>query len=306
VNRLGLRGPDVRLEDAGLKILCVGGSTTECLYITDEKSWPWRLEDKLTESLGRPVFVGNAGRSGHFTLHHDYLLRHYAPVAKFDWVVVLCGINDMGPLLRDNYEDRRRDVPHETLIGWSPIYYRNLAICRAISRLWEMRKSEKIESVVEDAGGAWIAEDRQKRRRALQARTISALPAKMDEAIARYSRDLRRVIAACRQRGVKLVMMTQPTLWTEKMPPELEALLLIHSPDGAYTPGTLSRMMERYNQALRDVCSVDKVDCIDLARLLAKDTSVFYDDCHFNVEGCETVATIVARFFDSKLGSRGG
>jgi hypothetical protein len=65
-------------------------------------------------------------------------------------------------------------------------------------------------------------------------------------------------------------------------------------------------MMERYNQALRDVCSVDKVDSIDLARLLAKDTSVFYDDCHFNVQGCETVATIVARFLVQKLESRGG
>jgi hypothetical protein len=252
------------------------------------------------------VFVGNAGRSGHFLLHHEYLLRHYAPAAKFDWVVVLCGINDMSTLLRDNYEERSREVAHETLLGLSPVYYRNSAICRAIARWWVIRKNDKIERVVQDAGGRWIAEYRQKRRRALQARTIVDLPARFDDAIARYSRDLRRVIAACRQRGVKLVMMTQPTLWAEKMSPELEALLLTHSPDGAYTPGALARMMERYNQALRDVCAVDKVDCIDLARLLAKDTSVLYDNCHFNVQGCETVATIVARFFVHKLESRGG
>ena len=51
VNRYGLRGPDTILEDNDLNILCVGGSTTECLYVSDESTWPWRLQNKLEVEL---------------------------------------------------------------------------------------------------------------------------------------------------------------------------------------------------------------------------------------------------------------
>src|SRR5216117_3122803 len=41
VNSLGLRGPEVDLDKVELRILCVGGSTTESLFVTDKLSWPW-------------------------------------------------------------------------------------------------------------------------------------------------------------------------------------------------------------------------------------------------------------------------
>jgi len=89
VNSLGLRGPEVDLNKVDLRILCIGGSTTESLFVTDKLSWPWSLQNQLSQRLGKRVFVGNAGRSGHFTLHHEHLLKNYALASKFDWVIVL-------------------------------------------------------------------------------------------------------------------------------------------------------------------------------------------------------------------------
>src|SRR5262249_40549234 len=96
VNSLGLRGPEMDFHNAAVRILCAGGGTTECMYVPDEQSWPWALQDRLAERLGRSVFVGNAGARGFATVNVDYLLRAYADdrIPEFVWVVVLCGIDD--------------------------------------------------------------------------------------------------------------------------------------------------------------------------------------------------------------------
>jgi len=119
----------------------------------------------------------------------------------------------------------------------------------------------------------------------------------LDVAIERYRRDLTDLIAASRERGVKILLMTQPTLYSEGLSPDLDALLWASCDDGAYTPTVLAQVMERYNQVLREVCHDEEVDLIDLAVLLPHDTTVFYDDCHFNISGCEKVASIVFEFF---------
>jgi len=36
---------------------------------------------------------------------------------------------------------------------------------------------------------------------------------------------------------------------------------------------------------------------LDLASLLQKDTTVFYDDVHFNESGAEKVSNIIAQYF---------
>src|SRR5688500_3310802 len=104
VSSLGLRGPEVNLAAVDTRILTVGGSTTECLYVTDKRSWPWQLQERLSHALNRSVFVGNAGKSGLLTIHHDYLLKNYPLANKFEWVIVLAGINDLGSLLRGSYD----------------------------------------------------------------------------------------------------------------------------------------------------------------------------------------------------------
>ena len=60
-------------------------------------------------------------------------------------------------------------------------------------------------------------------------------------------------------------------------------------------------LVDAYNRAMIEVCRDEGVDCIDLASLLPKDTSVFYDDFHFNIPGCEKIANILTRYFGDRL-----
>ena len=297
VNRLGLRGPEIDIERARLRILAVGGSATECLYVTDDKTWPWRLQDRLSESLGTPVFVGNAGRDGHFSLHHEYLLRHYPLADRFEWVIVLAGINDLGRLLRNDYQERSYRVPEETLLGGTNLpYYRGSVLYRMLAVRFQG------DAVVQDPEGRWIAQQREIRRRALSRGAVSEPPEGLAEALANYRQNLRKIIAVCRSRQQKVLMLTQPTLYGKNMPEDLRKILWAHvNEQTVYTEDTLALLTDAYNRAMLEVCASEGVDCIDLASRLPRDTTVFYDDCHFNVSGCEKVADLLHAFFLDRL-----
>jgi hypothetical protein len=68
-----------------------------------------------------------------------------------------------------------------------------------------------------------------------------------------------------------------------------------------FTSAVMCSVMNRYNQATIDVCREENVDCIDLAGMLPKDTTIFYDHCHFNISGCERVAEILADYSAERL-----
>ena len=308
VNRRGVRAPDIWPESPRDRIICVGGSTTECRYVTDEKSWPWRLGDRLTEKTGRRILVANAGRSGQFSLHHLHQLRHYALADDFGTVIVLCGINDAGTLLRGNYEERAAAVPEEALV--SPlregVYYRYSFILERLNAVLRpgvpLSPKPRSHSIQQDLTGAWYAAVRRKRQRLLEANRITSVPQGIAESLDIYRENLAAIAELCKDRGQRLVLLTQPTLYHEDMSDDLVSLLWEHTDDGAYSHEVLAEVLVAYNSSLRDVCREYGVLCVDLAAVLEKDTSVFYDDCHFNISGCEKAAAVLTDVLAAELG----
>ncbi len=96
INSRGLRGdePD---PSARYRILVLGGSTAECLYLDQEETWPALVQGLLRErapALG--VQVENAGVSGRDTRDHVVQARHLLPqLPDLDCVLLLCGVNDL-------------------------------------------------------------------------------------------------------------------------------------------------------------------------------------------------------------------
>lgn len=303
VNSLGVRGPEVRLADQDLRILCVGGSTTECMYIPDKLSWPWALQDKLAERLDKKVFVGNAGAGGHNTLHHEYQLRNYDLVPQFEWVVVLCGYNDMAGDPEYMSKLKIGEMALTPTTG-KQAYYRQSALVRLLRRVFVLKTQPHV--VIQDEEGRWIEEDRKRRQEHLAMNTVREPPEDFPEHLAFYRGNLKKIIQTCRARNVNLVMLTQPVLYFKDMPPELDRLLWMFGEGfGASTSDCLERQMNAFNTVMRQVCKEEGVDCIDLATLLPKDTTVFYDDCHFNISGCTKIADILTDFFVAKFAPAG-
>lgn len=299
VNKYGVRAPDWEPQTANSRILCVGGSSVECLYNSDSLSWPWKLGEKLSVQ-GKKVYVANAGKSGLITAHHEFLLRNYKHIGMFETVIVMCGVNDAGAMFWNNYAERIQTLALDAMSSNSPTgpYYRNIALTQTLRGILTRRG---LVSATQDATGDWINARRAERKAALARNTIKSLPATIQEALERYRRDVGRVIAVCRKNGQRLILLTQPTIYSADMTPETEALLWGCTSEGAYTPSVQAEVMNAFNLALIETAKEEKIECYDLASQVPHDAAAFYDDCHFNTGGCEQVASLVADYLQTHV-----
>jgi lysophospholipase L1-like esterase len=300
VNTWGVRGPEPDVSREAVRILCVGGSATECLYVTDERTWPMRLADRLRARGGNvgTCEVHNAGRSGHMALHHAHLVEHYQGMGRFDLVVAMVGVNDLGAALHEDRAQREARVAGEALfyrVRPHEPSHRRLALWRWLESAFDVGIPLANGQILQDPQGHWIAGKRASRQRMLRERPRNAPPPSWQQDLSAYRSAIARLIRAARDRGVPLVLVTQPTLWRDGLSPELEALLWEQTNDAAYTATALADMMAAYNDALLDVADREGVPTIRLAGRLPADETVFYDDCHFNDSGCEKVADLLTQ-----------
>ena len=95
-NSLGFRGdeppPDL---DRCLSIVAVGGSTTICFELADNKTWVYVLGEKLKNNFHR-LWINNAGLAGHSTFGHIILMENFIVKLRPKVVIFLVGINDVG------------------------------------------------------------------------------------------------------------------------------------------------------------------------------------------------------------------
>jgi lysophospholipase L1-like esterase len=95
-NSLGFRGPEPPAEFArALTIVTVGGSTTECFDLAEDKTWPHDLGVNLKRNF-KDLWLNNAGLSGNSTFGHYILMQDYLVKLRPKVVIFLVGINDLG------------------------------------------------------------------------------------------------------------------------------------------------------------------------------------------------------------------
>ncbi|HEX9940404.1 MAG TPA: GDSL-type esterase/lipase family protein [Thermoanaerobaculia bacterium] len=308
INSLGLRGDE--LSDArDVRILALGGSTTECLYLDQTEAWPHLLQERL----GPRVWVGNAGRSGRNTRHHRLQAEKLLDqLPSLDAVIVLVGVNDLSirlsrdtawapvdfaspeevdPLIQEAFEIR----PPQFAAG---AFYKRTALHQALKKLGRRLRTG---GATQDPSGRKYQVWRQHRREAPAMR--DRLP-DLAPALAEYAENLRAIARSAAQHGVRIVFVTQPVLWRDDLPQDLQRLLWMggvgrFQEEGGheyYSVSALAAGMDAYNRTLLATCrEIPGAVCVDLASLLPRDTTVFYDDVHFNEAGSRRVAGILAQ-----------
>jgi lysophospholipase L1-like esterase len=316
VNSRGFRGDEIGAQHKFLAV-AVGGSTTECLVLDQERSWPYRLQRLLNERRGNAeAWVGNVGRSGIGTREHLMQLPWiFSSLPRVDLLIVLTGGND---LLRRLGEDdaydpdflSRPDAESRLISRAFSVYPRRRDAAMPLykkTELWARLSwlKSSIERAlwphqVQDAAGKVYV---QWRRNRAQATAIRERLPDMGAALAEYSRNLSRIIDTAQGRGARLLFLTQPALWRKDLAAELRSLLWLGGVGDFQNPKVrteyysveaLAEGMRLYNDALRELCASRGVECFDLASRLSPDTSVFYDDLHFNDAGSERVAGLLA------------
>ena len=318
INSIGLRGDELTSSHT-YRILAIGGSTTECLYLDQLKAWPYLLQAALNDgTYSGKVWVGNAGMSGRTTRHHLVAMQ-YLPIEKMriDTIIFLIGINDFQEYLAASHLPSKsaEQLLDETFRGGlrhskpDAAFFRRTAIWRLLRSVKTGLLQKANRYKVHDKSGnvSWENGDqplfpyktwREHRRRASEIRT--ELP-DITPGLKDYADNINRLITIANQKSVRLIFMTQPTMWRSDLPDDLKALLWFGGVGDFqneigkpyYSVEALANGMKQYNDVLLTICRQRGIECIDLS-YLPKDTTVFYDDVHFNESGALKISRVIA------------
>ncbi len=316
INALGTRGP-LPSPDDDLRILALGGSTTECFVLSLEESWPFRVGQLLGGAAGRKVWVGNIGRAGRHSRQHYFDAKYVVPeLGRAHLALLMIGINDQFNRMVQGEAFETQDVlaldregsymstalhVGEAQGGW--LARRHLARRgrRALEWLKLLSPREReIRWMLSQTLPDFYVNGRA--MRAARGATIETLPP-MQEPIAEFERNLGLIIARLREHGTEPVLITQPSMWRDDLTGEEAGLLWLGSADGwppnrdagaYYSVGAMAAMLRLYNDALRNIARSEGISLIDLAVLVTPDTTTFYDDVHFNESGAERAARVIA------------
>jgi len=315
INAIGTRGPLLRSDDQ-VRILAIGGSTTECFVLSLEESWPWLLGRTLGERTGKRVWVGNIGRAGRTSRQHYFDAKYVAPqFGTVDVAVLLVGINDLFNRMIQGEAFDAGDVVKldaggeylETALQVSDIedgWFARLQLVRRGRRALEAMKllspkEREVRRLLSQTLPDYYLWSRE--QRALRGSTLDGIPP-MEEAIAEYGRNLSLIVDLLRARGTVPVLVTQPALWRDNLSERETGLLWIGSADGwppnrtggpYYSVRAMAAMLAMYNDALRRIGAEKKVEVVDLAAGVPADLDTFYDDVHFNESGARRVAAAI-------------
>lgn len=285
-NSIGFRGPEMpkHLEQY-LSILTVGGSTTECHFLSDGKTWPDKLRENLSGSF-RDLWLNNAGFDGHSTFGHQVLLNDYLIQIKPKVILFFVGINDVEndqPSFHDklNIKGAYPDFKHYIFTN-SEVLSLGLNLVRG----WRAQKFNNTthnQLNLKESAVIEIPESEIKRRLALQTTYLK-----------KFEQRLVELIDTCKQYNILPVFMTQPNLIgvgkDSLTGADLEKIDL-----GDHLNGKLAwQMLELYNTVTKNTCSQRNVPVIDLANLMPKSSKYYYDIYHYTNEGAEKVAALVS------------
>lgn len=295
LNELGFRGnPKPSHFDSVITIITVGGSTTACSFLSDHKTWPYLLGERLDQQQGN-IWVNNAGMDGHSTFGHQVLLQDHLLRLKPKIVLFLIGVNDvengkptyMEQLARkDRYNNLRYFLSNN-----SEVYN----LCLTLWRQWRAKKLAVTGSGLEDLTSLPAVQVSDK---ALSARLQDQIPF-----IQGYRQRVLQLIDTCLRHHIIPVMVTQPCrggIGTDSVTKvNLETVK-----DWLGNGKSSWTILQLYNDELRKICKEKDVFLIDLAAALPKNSLYFYDHIHFTNEGAARVAEILSDTLGPYLQSR--
>ena len=265
------------------RLFFVGASTTENIAVSDEESFPQRVEVALNAAQReRSVRAVNTGIAGNTIADSFSLIAHRVTALEPDLIVLMHAINDMRASCSSAFD---------------PTHYRDRQPPRA-PRLGEVfQEHSKLLRLIELTRRRLGAASREDRYRALAAETPYSEGVDPTQGVAYFRRYLEMCADVCARAGVPLALMTQPSLYKEGLSEaERQALWMGYMNHGELnlSPAALQAGMARYNAEIRAVARERGLLLIDLERALPKDLEHLYDDCHYTAQGNARIADTIS------------
>lgn len=282
-NSWGFRGEEWNPESDRLKILFVGGSTTECYYSDDKNTWT----SLYAGHLGKDFLVNNAGLNGHSTFGHITLLSEYIRDLKPDYVFFLAGINDVAVSENGSnaFDTKLSGGNLEGFIIRLEEKSRLLNLLHSFYRSYQARKMDLADNL------QWNLKDKESKYRYSEEEK-QGIFRKHEEAQVAYTGRLKKLITICRSVNSTPVFITQPLLFGTGVDPSTE-VDLGRFPIYGLTGEEYAQKLNYYNETMKKTGAENGVAVVDLARYLPHDSRYYTDDMHFSDAGAVKIAQIL-------------
>jgi lysophospholipase L1-like esterase len=305
-NSLGFRGPELPKQRDTIKIICVGGSTTQCLYLSEGKTWPDQLAGRL-QHQSRAVWVNNAGIDGHSTFGHLLLVAHVRSLQP-DYLIFYVGINDVERVDLNDYDRAAIRSLGEGDAGFGKSFYLSLIGRSELVAVFDVlrrhhmakRRGLSHRSSVDHSGlenVELLQLTDEARRERLGSLNRSALNA--------FRQRLNELVRQTHAMGAIPILVTQPALFGGGIDP-ITGIDLCKVRMGEEDGFVAWSKLEAYNEITRTVGHESKSLVIDMARELPKSSEYFYDLIHNNNAGASLIADLMAPHLMDKIGAKGG
>jgi len=271
VNSLGFRGEE-KPKSTSYSIITVGGSTTECSMLDDEKTWTAVLGKKLKE-LKSDIWINNAGLDGATTYGHNILMDDYILKLKPDMVLFLIGVNDRGKSDFSKEDailiDRRESIIKKII--------KKSEVANLSNNLYMMYKTHQVN--IGHKAGSKTLRDTKNDEYIVDTVFLKKIKTEHQKSLDAYRGRVDKLAKKSISKGIKPVFITQP---------------LIYGGEGW-------AIMELYNEEVRKYCLQNNLLCIDLANLLPKKAVYYYDEIHYTNKGAEEVGRIIYENLKNQL-----
>ena len=287
-NSLGFRGPEPPADWASrLTILTIGGSTTECTFLSDGRTWTDQLARRVT-ALRDDSWVNNAGLDGQSTFGHAVLLRQFVGTLHPSLALFLIGTNDVERGGANGY-----DVALTPATGAG--FHRAWVLLADHSELagLALNAARAIRARRAGFGHSEVDLTTARQRHIDPPEIARVLQEHRDKYLAGYRSRVIALVALTRRSGITPVLITQPALFGDAIDPSTRIDLGAVQVNGRGNGLLEWRLLELYNDVTRQVGAEAGVLVVDLARAMPKDSRYFYDFLHFTNDGAVRVGDIV-------------
>jgi lysophospholipase L1-like esterase len=295
-NQYGLR--DECGAPSNIKILTIGGSTTDQRYINDGQTYQDVLQNKIEKNLGVRACISNAGVDGQSTFGHIETLRKWLPLIEGlrpNVVILYLGINDAA----FRFEARGFDLFEDRIDYTPPTWKDKSALVNLLRKIRASIAIHKGQSNVQTS--VVFAEHKANLPR--EADYTAVLPTAnvgslIEKNTDEFSKRLNKIIELIqRNYRATVICITQPHLLTKNGIGLNQAFVFQGT---SYSGLDYDLSLRSLNKKMAGECSANGTLFIDLSDV-DFDTSDFYDSVHLNHKGTEKLGN--ALFYKlSKLG----
>jgi lysophospholipase L1-like esterase len=328
-NSMGLRGSEPKDDGSEFKIVAMGGSTTECIVLSDGQTWTDLLQENF-QSQGESVWVGNAGMNGQSSFGHLRFLKEYIINLKPRVIIFLMGANEQNEYYykkaqqgvvdfgkekgRFSRQYRFKEKGHSQFLKFIENYKQYSYILKNFSEIRRRTFAKKFNlGYIHDLDNQ-LAEAKYffqvnpenevnykqlPRTESKDNRGLEELKQQSDY-LKQVKNNLNEIINISKSHEILPIFITQPALFGKGIDPTTGVDLgkmILQDGNVQWSQGLSGferwTMLNHYNNIIRQAAKKNEIPLIDLAMKLPRDSAYYYDFIHYSKSGAKEVAKII-------------